>query len=125
MAKGKQFGSIDKPSSTGEMLATDFDGKNQDYLHGYDNLGKRAGTRSKDRGFGSVDGLPEHANGHFLLGSQAWNNDGSSALYDIDALKNVRRLIDDINVGGMNFMVGANGQAHYGYGVCGRLRRPV
>lgn len=56
--KGREYGSIDKPALTGEILATDFDGKNQDYLFGIDAVkyGRRAATRGTDRGWGFFDG---------------------------------------------------------------------
>lgn len=115
--KGKELGSIDKPFSTGEILATDVDGKNQDYLYGYqDNVGSRTSTRGTDEGWGSVAGLPEHANGHFYLTSESWKGNHQSSLYDVDASRNIRHLIGDIGVAGMNFMVGADGKAHYAYG---------
>jgi dienelactone hydrolase len=112
--KGKQYGSIDEPKLTGEVIATDLDGKHQDYLYGYDNpFGSRHGS---DQGWGFVDGMPQPANGHFYMATQSWNNDYSSTLYDVDASKNARHLIGQISVGGMNFMVGADGKAHYAYG---------
>lgn len=115
--KGKQYGSIDKPASTGEVLATDIDGKHQDYLYGFESTyGTRAATRGSDRGWGFVDGLPTPTNGHFYMATQSWDNDDYSTLYDVDASKNTRRLIGKIDVGGLNFMVGADGQAHYAYG---------
>ena len=115
--KGKQFGSIDKPMSTGEIIATDVNGKNQDYLYGYEsNLGTRGGTRGADHGWGSIDGLPEQANGHFYMGSQSWDTTNQSSLYDVNAQKNTRALIGDIGVGGMTFMTGADGKAHFAYG---------
>jgi dienelactone hydrolase len=116
--KGKQFGSIDKPAATGEILAADVDGKNQDYLYGYESgkYGSRAGTRGNDRGWGWVNGWPEPANGHFYMRAQAWDSDNSSMLYDVNAQKNTRQLIGDIGVANMHFMVGADGQAHFAYG---------
>jgi dipeptidyl aminopeptidase/acylaminoacyl peptidase len=115
--KGKQYGSIDKPMSTGEVLATDIDGKHQDYLYGFENTyGTRAATRASDRGWGFVDGLPTPTNGHFYMAKQSWSDNDYSTLYDVDATKNSRRLIGKINVGGLRFMVGADGQAHYAYG---------
>lgn len=115
--KGKQYGSIDKPAATGEVIATDFDGKRQDYLYGFESkYGTRAGTRAADRGWGFVDGLPRPANGHFYMATQSWDNTDYSTLYDVDAGRNTRHLIGQINVGGMSFMVGAEGQAHYAYG---------
>ncbi|MGO4703345.1 alpha/beta hydrolase family protein [Dyella sp. 2RAB6] len=115
--KGKQFGSIDKPLSTGEIIATDFNGKNQDYLYGYNTQsGSRSATRGTDRGWGSIDGLPERANGHFYMGAQSWDAQNQSSLYDVNAQKNTRQMIGDIGVGDMTFMTGADGLAHFAYG---------
>ena len=115
--KGKEFGSIDKPMFTGEILATDVDGTHQDYLYGYEvTQSSRSATRGTDRGFGTVDGLPERANGHFYMGASIWGTENQSYLYDVDATANTRHLAGDIGVGGMSFMVGADAQAHYAYG---------
>lgn len=115
--KGKQFGSIDKPMFTGEIIATDLDGKHQDYLYGFESTyGTRSGTRGTDRGWGFVDGMPHPANSHFYMATQNWENRDYSTLYDVDAGRNTRHLIGQINVGGLSFMVGAEGQAHYAYG---------
>lgn len=115
--KGKVFGSIDKPFLTGEILATDIDGKHQDYLYGSEaDLSSRSGTRSRDHGWGFYAGKPQPANGHFYMTSQNWSDGGTSQLYDVDATRNLRHLIGDIGVAGMTFMVGADGQAHYAYG---------
>jgi hypothetical protein len=52
--KGKEYGSIDKPMLTGEVIATDLDGTHQDYLYGYQApFGSRAGTRGT---WGSIRG---------------------------------------------------------------------
>lgn len=115
--KGKEFGSIDKPMLTGEIIATDVDGKHQDYLYGYQTkFSSRADTRGTDEGFGSVDRLPEHANGHFYMGAFVWASQDQSFIYDVDANANTRHLIGDIGVGRLSFMVGADGTAHYAYG---------
>ena len=115
--KGKQVGSIDKPASTGEVLATDFDGKRQDYLYGFETQnGSRAGTRSTDRGWGFIAGRPTPANGHFYMTTYGWDSQDYSTLYDVDAEKNTRRLLGQVKVSGMEFMVGNDGKAHYAYG---------
>ncbi|MES2312633.1 MAG: S9 family peptidase [Pseudomonadota bacterium] len=116
--KGKVYGSLDKPAFTGEVIATDLDGKNQDYLYGYDSMkyGTRGGTRGTDRGWGFVEDKARPVNGHFYMSTQSWDNTGFSTLYDVDASKNTRHLIGQIGVRGMNFMVGADGKAHYAFG---------
>jgi len=115
--KGKLFGSIDKPQLTGEILATNVDGTRQDYLFGYQaGYGSRGATRQADDGWGSVDGLPGKANGHFYLGAHNWIERDRSVLYDVDAMKNVRHLIADIGVGQMDFLVGPDGKAEFAFG---------
>ncbi|WP_329742521.1 alpha/beta hydrolase family protein [Dyella sp. A6] len=118
IVKGKEYGSIDKPYSTGEIIATDVDGKHQDYLFGYqsDKYGSRGDTREADRGWGSVDGLPTPANGHFYMEAQLWNSNDHSWLYDVDATSSVRHLIADIGVGDLDFIVGNDGSPHFAYG---------
>ncbi|MDO1530221.1 prolyl oligopeptidase family serine peptidase [Fulvimonas sp. R45] len=116
VAQGKEFGSIGKPEYTGELLATDVNGKHQDYLFGYQDYGSRAATRQADRGWGTVDGLPDLANNHFYMGAQLWNSDDHSWLYDVDAVKNTRHLVGDIGVGGLDFIVTPGGQASFAYG---------
>lgn len=115
--KGKQLGSIDKPVATGEVIATDFDGTHQDYLYGFESkFGSRADTRGTDRGWGFMAGLPTPTNGRFYMTTYSWENEDFSTLYDVDAGKNTRHLIGQIKVGGLSFMVGADGKAHYAYG---------
>ena len=47
--KGKEYGSIDKPFLTGEIIATDVDGKHQDYLYGRETkYSSRAATRGTE-----------------------------------------------------------------------------
>jgi dienelactone hydrolase len=116
LAKGKESGSLDKPVYFGEVLATDYNGKHQDYLYGFDMLGTRSDTRGTDKGWGFIEGRPEKANGHFYMVAEPWENRGHYSLYDVDATNNSRRLIGDIGVSGMSFMIGADGQAHYAYG---------
>jgi dienelactone hydrolase len=113
---GKQMGSIDEPKLTGEILATDLDGKHQDYLYGYQNYGSRSNTRGADQGWGFYDGKPTPVNGHFYMATQNWTDNSTSTLYDVDSMRNTRHLIGQLGVGGMSFMVGADGKAHFAYG---------
>ena len=116
VSKGRAYGSIGAPAATGELIATDVDGKHQDYLYGYEQAGSRARTRGKDRGFGSIDSLPRTPNGHFYMSARPWGNENSSVLYDVDAEKNTRRLIAEMHVYGMNFLVDPDGNSTFAYG---------
>ena len=115
--KGKEYGAIDKPMLTGEIIATDLDGKHQDYLYGYNTiLSSRSDTRGHDRGSGFYDGMPEPANGHFYMSAESWDNEHQSVLYDVDATHGARHLIGDIDIPGLSFMVGKDGQGHFAFG---------
>lgn len=114
--KGKIYGSIDRPELTGEILATDIDGKHQDYLYGFEAGKSSRTTRARDLGWGFYAGQPHPANGHFYMTSQNWGDDSKSELYDVDATKNLRHLIGEIGVEGMTFLVGPDGQTHFAYG---------
>jgi dipeptidyl aminopeptidase/acylaminoacyl peptidase len=114
--KGKELGSIDKPYLTGEIIATDYDGKNQEYLYGYQAAKYSRRHHTADRGAGFVSQLPEHPDSHFFMGAVLWDSDNHSWLYDVDSATGVRHLVGDIGVGGMGFMVGADGKAHFAYG---------
>lgn len=116
--KGREYGSIDKPALTGEILATDVDGKNQDYLYGFDSMkyGRRAASRGTDAGSGFYDGQPDESDGHFYMAAYGWDSNNQSSLYNVDADHNTRHLIGDIGVAGMSFLVGKDGAAHYAYG---------
>lgn len=113
---GRSYGSLEAPMGTGEIIATDVDGKHQDYLYGYQRIGSKALTRAEDKGYGSIDGLPDKANGHFYMGVSPWDNDKVSLLYDVDAVRNTRHLIADMRVYGMNFLMDPDGKAAFAYG---------
>jgi dipeptidyl aminopeptidase/acylaminoacyl peptidase len=110
VAKGRKFGSIDQPMRTGEIIATDIDGKKQSYLFGYQSMVTRT------NGWGSIDGRPTPANGHFYMATQSWDNDGYSTLYDVESVRNTQHMIGRIQGAKLSFMVGADGKAHFAYG---------
>lgn len=116
VARGKQDGSIGNTSYTGELMAVDVDGKNPDYLYGYESFGKRAATRSTDRGWGFIEGTPTKTNGHFYMRATSWTQQDHSVLYDVDASTGVRHQMADIAIGGLSYMVGADGTPRFAYG---------
>lgn len=116
--KARQLGALDAPLSTGEIIATNIDGKRQDYLYGYDapHHSSRGATRSADRGSGFYDGMPDDPNDHFYMRAYVWGTHNQSSLYDVDAARNTRHLIGDINIDGMEFLVAPDGKAHFAFG---------
>lgn len=116
--KAKQLGALDAPLATGEIITTNIDGKRQDYLYGYDapHHSSRGATRNGDKGSGFFDGRPEQANDHFYMRAYIWGTRNQSSLYNVDAGRNTRHLIGDINIDGMEFLVAPDGTAHFAFG---------
>ncbi|MBB6185547.1 hypothetical protein [Oleiagrimonas soli] len=56
--KARAMGSLDIPTTTGEIISADFDGKNQRYIYGYQGQAGRAATRARDEGSGAIAGVP-------------------------------------------------------------------
>lgn len=116
VARGTVDGSIGNASYTGELMAIDIDGKNPDYLYGFESYGKRAGTRALDRGWGTIEGTPPKSNGHFYMRATSWSDQDRSTLYDVDAVSSSRRQIADIGIGGMSFMLAPDGTPRFAFG---------
>jgi dienelactone hydrolase len=120
IAKAKVTGSIEKPQLTGEIIASDYNGKNQQYLYGYHAKGRRTTTRARDEGNATIEGTPQTPNGHFYMDVQPWGLANVSMVYDVDSVHNTRHLVADIQQGGMNFLVNRAGKATYAYGINGK-----
>lgn len=116
VARGKVDGSIGAASYTGELMAIDVDGKNPDYLYGFESFGKRAATRALDRGWGTIEGTPVQSNGHFYMRATAWADQDRSTLYDVDAKTSARRQMADIGLGRMSFMIAPDGTPRFAFG---------
>lgn len=117
VVKGIEKGPADQPVFAGEVLATDFDGRNQDYLFGYDTFNSsRSGARyGYDYAWGNVSGVPRELNGHFLLTSHPWR-EKRSVLYDIDSARAIRKSVADLPDSGLRFVVQNNGKARFASG---------
>lgn len=113
---GKEFGSLDKPLATGEIISSNIDGKRQHYLYGYKPVGRRAAIGQDDEGFGSIVGLPPKANGSFYLGEAPWSNENRSLVYNVSAEHDTRDLVADMNVANMNFLIDPDGKAAFAFG---------
>ena len=115
IAKGKAYGSLGEPSYTGELISTDVSGKHQNYLGGSAGGGRRSKTRQDD-GYASIQSLPNKLNGHFYMTVRPYRNEHHSILYDVNAEKNTRHLIADMDVHGINFLVNPQGQPAFASG---------
>ncbi|WP_250625186.1 alpha/beta hydrolase family protein [Pinirhizobacter soli] len=115
LSQAKEMGSIDKPYLTGEIIATDVDGKHQDYLFGWD-IANHSSTRGTDRGWGFIEGRPRQANNRFYMRAHMYQRDEASTLYDVDSSNGARRTMADIGVGGMAFTLDDAGQVRYAFG---------
>lgn len=115
MAKGKAYGSLGEPAYTGELISTDVSGKHQNYLWGFATGGRRSKTRQDD-GYASIQSLPNKLNGHFYMTVRPYRNEHHSILYDVNAEKNTRHLIADMDVHGMNFLVNPQGKPTFASG---------
>jgi dienelactone hydrolase len=113
---GQEFGSIGLPERTGELVAVNVDGLGSDYLYGYRRLAGRNAT--KDEGYGRVAKTPRADDGHVLVTENPWGaTSRTSRLYDINTLTNGRRTVAEINQPGFDFVIQADGQARFAYGL--------
>ena len=113
---GKEFGSLDKPEATGEVIATNIDGTRQHYLYGYKPIGRRAQVGQDDEGFGFIVGMPPKADGSFYLGVQPWGDEDRSMVYSVNAEHDTRSLVANMSVANMNFLVNPEGKAAFAFG---------
>ena len=115
--KGMEIGLRVAPVATGEIVAVNLDGTDQQYLFGYKNFkqsskGERYGD---DEGYGVIAHVPQSRDGRLLVGTYEW--DGSrSMLYDIDSVSSSRRLLADIAHEGLDFHVQQNGKPRFASG---------
>ncbi|PPT68673.1 peptidase S9 [Xanthomonas arboricola] len=112
IGKGRKLGSLEEPMPMGEIIATDLDGSNQRYVYGYLQSTRNAGL---ERGFGYIEGLPSRRNGHFYMRRLSLDS-RHSMLYDVDANTTTHRLMADIDVPDLRFVLDHDGVAHYAYG---------
>jgi dipeptidyl aminopeptidase/acylaminoacyl peptidase len=115
--KAKLIGSLDKPFLTGEILATNVDGKHVDAMFSRDwALESHGSVRTMDEGFAEVVGLPPKANNHFYMQAYMWNDEHNTWLYDVDAGNGTRHMLSQINFENMDFVVDADGKPRYAVG---------
>jgi dienelactone hydrolase len=115
--KGKELGSREIPAPTGEVLAVDVDGGNQEYLFGYQmfDASRRGERYGRDEAWGYVEEVARERNGHLFLTAHVWEGK-HSMLYDIDSVSAKRTQVADVPEKGMRFLVQHNGTPRFSYG---------
>jgi dipeptidyl aminopeptidase/acylaminoacyl peptidase len=115
--KGHEQGSREIPTSYGEVLAMEYDGKKQEYLYGYDrflNSGRTSGYQD-DYGFADISDIPAERNGRVFLSAYLWDAD-SSELLDVDTIKGRRRSVARVPHPRFSFYVQNDGQPRFASG---------
>lgn len=117
VAKGKDLGSLEAPVTTGELLGTDFNGENQEYLYGRNRwaLQRRGATGEKDRGYGFVHSIPDQPNGQFYMRERTWG-ENRSFLYDVNAANGVRKLVADVSQPNLDYLLQHDGKPRFAFG---------
>ncbi|MGH8147567.1 MAG: prolyl oligopeptidase family serine peptidase, partial [Rhodanobacteraceae bacterium] len=113
---GKEFGSLDKPLLTGEVIASNIKGTRQHYLYGYKPLSRGAAMGEEDQGYGFIVGLPPKVDGSFYLGVEPWDDRDHSMVYRVNAQHDTRNLVADMGVANMNFLINPAGKPAFAFG---------
>ncbi|MBS0431369.1 MAG: S9 family peptidase, partial [Proteobacteria bacterium] len=127
MAVGRETGTLESPSATGDIIAVDYDGSHKKTLYSLQHRGDAySNVNSLDipRGSPSIAELPPKPDGHFTLNLQVFpeNSNGTdwdsskSQLYDVDATSGNATKIGEIQHGSMN-LLSNNGVARIASGM--------
>lgn len=116
--KGLEIGSRVAPVATGEVVAVNLDGTQQQYLFGYKGFkqSSRGDRYGDDYGAGVVAHIPDQRDGRMLMGTHYWESKRSS-LYEIDSITSLRKLLADIPAEGLDFEVQHDGKPRFASGV--------
>lgn len=125
MLKGLEIGMREKPVATGELVALDLDGSNQQYLYGYkaraqSSRGERYGN---DYGYAEINHIPRARDGHVQVSAHLFEGN-RSMLYDINTVNAIRKLLADIPMKEMDFLSDKSDQPRFAYGY-DELAEPV
>ena len=113
--KAIEVGTRERPQYTGELLAMDFDGKNQQYLFGWDVLNYGRNRYGHDDGYAYPLYVYKALNDHFLAGTYQWDHD-ESALYDFDSRTGIRKLVTTLKSRNASFVVDNDGMPRFAKG---------
>ncbi|MGN6313591.1 MAG: prolyl oligopeptidase family serine peptidase [Rhodanobacteraceae bacterium] len=129
MSIGKETGTLEQPSGTGEIIAVNYDGTQKKTLYSpdpdlRDSRWATANLQSLPRGAAEISGLPPTPNGHFYLNLQLFDESSNgtdwdsskSRLYDVDAVSGYAREVGEVAHGSMNLLA-YNGVARIASGI--------
>ena len=116
MALARETGTLEAPSTTGDIIGVDLDGTHKKTLYSLEHRGGAfSNVNSLDipQGFPSIAGTPRRPNGHFFLNldrvrvggttANLWQY-GESDLYDVDSATGHAVQIGEIGHGGMSLL---------------------
>ncbi|WP_338764741.1 alpha/beta fold hydrolase [Massilia sp. METH4] len=115
--KGREEGSREIPSSYGEVLAMDYDGKKQEYLYGFERFKNSARTSGYADDYGSafIADIPARPNGRAFLSAHLWDADFSELL-DVDTQSGKRRSVARVPYPRFGFNVQNDGEPRFASG---------
>ncbi|HET7931492.1 MAG TPA: prolyl oligopeptidase family serine peptidase [Rhodanobacteraceae bacterium] len=104
-------GTLVLPSSTGDVIAVDFDGSHKKLLYSVYHRGNGVHSLDIPRGSPAIAGIPHKRNGHFYLSlsrmrgvtGDYWH-DAETGLYNVDADNGAAVKIGGIDHGGMEIL---------------------
>lgn len=117
VAKGLEVGLRERPIRTGEVVAVNLDGTRPEYLYGYKGFkqSSRGDRYGDDRGSGNLSHIPLARDGHVFLGTHLWSG-SHSILYDINSTNGTRKLVADIPMKDMRFLLQRDARPRFSYG---------
>lgn len=118
LLKGLEIGTREEPVPTGEVVALDLDGTNQQYLYGYkaraqSSRGERYGN---DYGYAEINHIPRARDGHVQVSAHLFDGN-RSMLYDINTVNSIRKLLADIPMKEVGFLSDKNDQPRFAFGM--------
>ena len=109
MGKARDFGDREEPTPTGEIVASNVDGSDQQYLYGYFRRG------GGDMGGAAIAGVPAKLDNRFYMSEYNFNAK-ASALYEVDSVSGARKALLRLPLPGLSIILDHAEQPRFAYG---------
>lgn len=109
VSKARDFGDREEPTPTGEILAGNVDGSDQQYLYGY------LRRQRRDEGVGMIIGVPAKLDNRFYMGEYDFGSK-SSALYEVDSVSGARKQLLSLPMPGLSIVLDHREQPRFAHG---------